>query len=308
MRYDAPVVYRDRADDPEIARLQAMVATRRELLAERARVRHEHDRVAREADIKGRELADAEEGGALAKVSAWLTGSERDRELALLRGQASELDAQLERLVAEERVLDGKLAALDGAERELEQRKAARAEVLRTQGGPIADELRGIDNAIANDDARLDDLDDAFAAHQRAETLVVEVSDQMKLLRGASGIGFAVERFSIDGAQQTVSVPVLRARLHDLLPMAQNAIAAFLVYVDARDDISTHMAAQQLAHLARAEIDDRPEDSPLAFDVGSAATCLERLLAKLLEIRDETRSHRAELVAQRRSIEDSSAG
>src|SRR5688572_14462394 len=110
VRYDAPVVYRDRADDPEIARLQGLIATRRELLAERARVRHEHDRVAREADVKGRELADAEEGGALAKVSAWLTGSERERELAVLRAEASDLDAALARLVAEERVLDGKLA------------------------------------------------------------------------------------------------------------------------------------------------------------------------------------------------------
>ena len=302
------MVYRDRADDPEIARLQALIATRGELRVERGRIRAEHDRVAREADVIGRALADAEQGGALAAVSAWLTGSkDREREVVTLREQLSGLEARLETLVVEERVLDARLVAIDDAEGELEQRKAARAEVLRTQGGPIADELRAIDRAIAGTDARLADLEDAFTAHHRAESLVVELVAQANLLRSAGIIG-AVEQLSFEGAVRSVSKPELRGRLANLLPMTQDALTAFLAYVDARDDISTHMAAKQLQRLASAEIDDPVESSLLAEDAGSAATCLQRLLGKLLALRDQVRAQRSDLLAQRASIEDSGAG
>jgi hypothetical protein len=304
------MAYRD-VNDPRVAALRQQIATERELLEERARIRSESDALQDEADRLGMEVAEAERnagGGVIAAVTGFLGGSKSPHDVARTKRELDDVTAKLKASEAGERAVQSKIDGIAAARKEMSVLIAASATALRNSDGPIGDELRALHAAMQADDEKLSALDNVIAARDRAESVIRGVVGAQRAASEESApLGVVVRtavtaasivtgenppKFGVDAARARAHMPEGRERIADLVDLLGALRERFEMFAG---DRSLDLVSSQLASLARST-------DAAAEDASSASTCLERLLVALTTERAALAGHRNQLVAREREI------
>jgi hypothetical protein len=217
------------AADERLLKARAVVRSRDELIAQRDAVVAEIARVTDEIPRLEKHIDERARG--------FLRISYRPRQaedVARLR----DLTQRLERLTTEQLAIGAQLAGFTGAVRELAAAREEKHAILLASGAPTSADLAEIATALAREDARANELDDAIVAAVRTELPLRRAAALLRALDAREPVSAELRGWSVRGlvreAQQE-AVPLWDRFIALQMSVSRNQLAerfaSLLAYV-----------------------------------------------------------------------------
>ncbi|MCW5802089.1 MAG: hypothetical protein KIT31_06855 [Deltaproteobacteria bacterium] len=270
-----------------VAEIEALIAAEPEVVAERTRLRYEHDELVERIDRLEVAEAEAARGGGLRGL---LRGRRaRAEEAERRRAALVEERARLEEVVAAEREVAAKLAEIERARREAAGREVSAIDELRAVEGPEGDALRAVDAAIAEGEHEIGKLSALLAVAERAADAVRRVAEARENIRTL------VREQNVDAANEILVA---------LGPMLEHAREQIARYQQApwTDAHGFERPPDVLAEVVEDGWVRYRHETKLARAAGGIATALEERVTALFEARRRLETRRASLEAYQREL------